>query len=51
MEIYKRNGQKALFDIHHIYDSVIAAYQSVGEEYTKNEEQQILEQFCVEALN
>ena len=51
MEIYKRNGQKALFDIHHIYDSVIAAYQSVGEKYTKNEEQQILEQFCVEALN
>ena len=51
MEIYKRNGQKALFDIHHIYDSVIAAYQSVGEEYTKNVEQQILEQFCVEALN
>ena len=51
MEIYKRNGQKALFDIHHIYDSVIAAYQSVGEKYTKNVEQQILEQFCVEALN
>ena len=51
MEIYKRNGQKALFDIHHIYDSVIAAYQSVGETYTKNVEQQILEQFCVEALN
>ena len=51
MEIYKRNGQKALFDIHHIYDSVIAAYQSVEEKYTKNVEQQILEQFCVEALN
>ena len=51
MEIYKRNGQKALFDIHHIYDSVIAAYQSVGEKYTKNEERQILEQFRIEALN
>ena len=31
MEIYKRNGQKVLFDENKIINSVRAAYESVGE--------------------
>lgn len=58
MEIYKRNGQKALFDENKIINSVRAAYESVGETFHENDRVNLLSFFtpqkiqtwCVEEL-
>ena len=58
MEIYKRNGQKVLFDENKIINSVRAAYESVGETFHENDRVDLLSFFtpqkiqtwCVEEL-
>ena len=58
MEIYKRNGQKVLFDENKIINSVRAAYESVGETFNENDRVDLLSFFtpqkiqtwCVEEL-
>ena len=58
MEIYKRNGQKVLFDENKIINSVRAAYESVGEAFHENDRVNLLSFFtpqkiqtwCVEEL-
>ena len=58
MEIYKRNGQKVLFDESKIINSVKAAYESVGETFHEESKIQLLSYFntqnfqnwCVEEL-
>lgn len=58
MEIYKRNGQKVLFDESKIINSVKAAYESVGETFHEEDKVHLLSYFntqsfqkwCVEEL-
>ena len=45
MEIYKRNGQKVLFDESKIISSVRAAYESVGETFHEEDRVQLLSYF------
>ena len=45
MEIYKRNGQKVLFDESKIINSVRAAYESVGETFHEEDRVQLLSYF------
>ena len=45
MEIYKRNGQKVLFDESKIISSVRAAYESVGEIFHEEDRVQLLSYF------
>ena len=45
MEIYKRNGQKVLFDESKIINSVRAAYESVGETFHEEDRMQLLSYF------
>ena len=51
MEIYKRNGQKALFDKTKIVHSVMAAYKSVGEDFNIAEDTALNEHFSLKNLN
>ena len=45
MEIYKRNGQKVLFDESKIINSIKAAYESVGEVFYEENLTQLLNYF------
>ena len=51
MEIYKRNGQKVLFDKTKIVHSVMAAYKSVGEDFDIAEDTALNEHFSLKNLN
>ena len=51
MEIYKRNGQKVLFDKTKIVHSVMAAYKSVGEDFNIAEDTALNEHFSLKNLN
>ena len=51
MEIYKRNGQKVLFDKTKIVHSVMAAYKSVGEDFDIAEDAALNEHFSLKNLN
>ena len=51
MEIYKRNGQKVLFDKTKIVHSVMAAYKSVGEDVDIAEDTALNEHFSLKNLN
>ena len=51
MEIYKRNGQKVLFDKTKIVHSVMAAYKSVGEDFSIAEDAALNEHFSLKNLN
>ena len=51
MEIYKRNGQKVLFDKTKIVHSVMAAYKSVGEDFDIAEDTVLNEHFNLKNLN
>ena len=51
MEIYKRNGQKVLFDKTKIVHSVMAAYKSVGEDFGIAEDAALNEHFSLKNLN
>ena len=51
MEIYKRNGQKVLFDKTKIVHSVMAAYKSVGEDFDIKEDAALNEHFSLKNLN
>ena len=51
MEIYKRNGQKVLFDKTKIVHSVMAAYKSVGEDFDIAENTALNEHFSLKNLN
>ena len=51
MEIYKRNGQKVLFDKTKIVHSVMAAYKSVGEDFDIKEDATLNEHFSLKNLN
>lgn len=50
MEIYKRNGQKVLFDESKIINSVRAAYESVGETFHENDRVDLLSFFTPQKL-
>ena len=45
MEIYKRNGQKVLFKVDKIINSIKAAYESVGEPFNEENKIQLLSHF------
>ena len=51
MEIYKRNGQKVLFDKTKIVHSVMAAYKSVDEDFDIAEDTALNEHFSLKNLN
>ena len=51
MEIYKRNGQKVLFDKTKIVHSVMAAYKSVDEDFDIAEDTALNEYFSLKNLN
>ena len=51
MEIYKRNGQKVLFDESKIISSVRAAYESVGETFQESDRTYLLSKFTKQQLH
>lgn len=51
MEIYKRNGQKVAFSVDKIINSVKAAYESVGKEFTQNDYIDLISHFSIHNLN
>lgn len=50
MEIYKRNGQKVLFDENKILNSVKAAYESIGEAFHENDRNNLINLFTPQQL-
>lgn len=50
MEIYKRNGQKVLFDENKILKSVRAAYESVGETFNEDDRIDLISSFTPQQL-
>ena len=44
MEIYKRNGQKVLFKVDKIINSIKAAYESVGETFNEVDQNELQSQ-------
>ena len=51
MEIYKRNEQKVTFLLDKIVNSVKAAYESVGKEFTKEDQVDLMLHFDRTRLN
>lgn len=51
MYIYKREGQKVLFDKQKIIDSVMSAYKSVGEDFGQSESSSLSRHFNTHSIN